>query len=213
MTPIRAAQFEAFADAARRVAAYGLLRCSSGNLSWRVDEQRMLVTATRLWMERTTPDDVVVCRIADCTSLNGLTPSIEARFHAGALRERPEMNVVLHYQSPCATAIACGPWDGLDFNVLPEMPYYIGPVGDVPFLLPGSEELAQAVVGALKTHDLALMRNHGQVVLGRSFDDAIQKALFFELVCEILVHRGGHVEPLPAGAVAQLSASDRGRAV
>jgi len=36
-----------FIQACHEAAARGLLRCSSGNLSWRLDAERMLVTRTR----------------------------------------------------------------------------------------------------------------------------------------------------------------------
>lgn len=39
----------------------------------------------------------------------------------------------------------------------------------------------------MKTHNLIVLQNHGQVVVGKSFDDVIQKALFFELACGIII--------------------------
>ena len=81
-------QIAEFVEAARRVGAYGLVRCSSGNLSWRIDGERMLVTASKAWMAELTPEQVVVCRLADCEPLNDRRPSIETRFHAAILRER-----------------------------------------------------------------------------------------------------------------------------
>ncbi len=83
------------------------MRCSSGNLSLRFGEDRLLATATRSWLERITPADVALCRISDGERLGGARPTVEIGFHAGILRERPEMNVVLHFQTPCATALAC----------------------------------------------------------------------------------------------------------
>jgi ribulose-5-phosphate 4-epimerase/fuculose-1-phosphate aldolase len=43
------------------------------------------------------------------------------------------------------------------------------------------------VTESMKTHDLVVLQNHGQVVVGKSFDDVIQKALFFELACGIIM--------------------------
>ena len=56
-------------------------------------------------------------------------------------------------------------------------------------LTPSSKELAEKVVSAVQTHDLVILQNHGQVVLGEDFDDAIQKAGFFELACQILMRQ------------------------
>ena len=184
--------------------ARGLLRCSSGNLSWRVGDGRMLVTRTRSWLGRLTADDVAVCAVEDGFSLNGVQPTVEVRFHAGILRNRPDVNVVLHYQSPCATALACRKRSRVNFDVIPEIPFYIGPVGRVPYLPPGSAELADAVVAAMATHDLALMANHGQVTVAGDVDHALQNAAFFELACEIVLGLGHQAKPLSPRAVQRL---------
>ncbi|MFW6162390.1 MAG: class II aldolase/adducin family protein [Planctomycetota bacterium] len=201
---VDAGHIEAFIAAARRVAACGLVRCSSGNLSWRVDDERMLVTASQAWMADLAPRQVAVCRVADAEPLSACRPSVESRFHAGVLRRREEMRAVLHCQSPAATAIACCEPAGADFNVIVEVPFYIGPVATVPYLPPGSEELADAIVGAMAEHDMALLAHHGQVTVGRTLSDAIQRAAFFELACDILLRAGDRVRSLPPEAVAAL---------
>lgn len=201
---------QALVAAAKRVAAHGLVRCCSGNLSWRVDEEHVLVTGTRTWMADLSVDQVAVCRLADGAVLNDPRPSSEAGFHLGVLRARADVRVVLHHQSPCATTIACCEPSPLSYDLIPEIPFYIGPIGEVPYLPPGSQELADAVIAAMDNHDLVQLRNHGQVVVGRDFDDVIQKACFFELACEILLHGGDRVRPMSGDGVAQLRRAAQG---
>ena len=176
-----------FVAAAHSAAAHGLLQCSSGNMSWRINDEVAVVTASRSWLERLTKDDVVICRTADGEVLNNKTPSAESRFHLGILRSRKDVNVILHFQSPYATAITCSSKRDYNFFVLPEIPFYIGAIGWVDFFMPGSEELAMATIEAAKRHTIVLLQNHGQVVIGKDFDDAIQNACFFELACRILL--------------------------
>lgn len=190
--------------AAHKVAAYGLVRCSSGNLSLRLDENRMLVTGTQTWMADITAHQIAECRLEDGAQLGAVRPSVESRFHAGILRTRKDMNVVLHFQSPNATTLACCNPTRIDFNVILEIPYYIGPVATVDFLAPGSPDLAQAVVEQMKGHDMLILRNHGQVTVGKDFNDAIQKAAFFELACGIILNGGKEVEAMSHDAVADL---------
>ena len=209
MKPSTRQQIERFVAACHEAAERGLLRCSSGNLSFRAEGGTMLVTRTRSWLGRLTADDVAVCSLEDGTSLNGVIPTVEARFHAGILRARPDVNAVLHYQSPHATALACQRRRAPTFNVIPEIPFYIGPVGRVPYLPPGSAELADAVVAVLSSHDLAVMENHGQVTAAVDFDHAVQNAEFFELACQIIVESGPDLTPLPAEAVRELLAQRR----
>jgi ribulose-5-phosphate 4-epimerase/fuculose-1-phosphate aldolase len=214
MKTISRKQQSAFVSACHAAAERGLLRCSSGNLSWRVGDGRMLVTRTRSWLGRLAADDIAVCAIADGASLNGVRPTVEVRFHAGILRARPDVNVVLHYQSPCATALACQKRKPADYNMIPEVPFYIGPVGQVPYLPPGSPELADSVTEVMAKHDLAVMANHGQVTVARDFEHAIQNADFFELACQIILSSGKSARPLSARAVRQLYAAraQQGRA-
>ena len=197
---------QAFVEACRELDRRGLLRCSSGNMSWRLDEGRMLTSRTRSWLGRLTPEDVAVCVIADGASLNGVQPTVEARFHAGILRRRPEVNAVLHYQAPFSTLLACQDPADVNYDVIPEIPFYIGPIGRVPFLMPGTEALADAVVSEMAAHDLVQMANHGQVAVAADFAHALQNAEFFELACRIIVELGGRVRLLPEEAVQALAA-------
>lgn len=204
MNPASEKHLDEFVAACHRAASFGLVRCSSGNLSWRVNEDYMLITATRSWMADIAREQVVVCRISDGAVLNEKKPSAENGFHFGILRERSDVNVVLHFQSPFATAIACSGRDQKDFFVIPEIPYYIGPVAVVPYVNPGSIDLAKEVISAMKEHDLAILKNHGQVTVGKSFNDVIQKASFFELACEIIFHAGDQIQCLSQDAITYL---------
>jgi ribulose-5-phosphate 4-epimerase/fuculose-1-phosphate aldolase len=184
------ATLDRFTAAARRVAGHGLVLGASGNLSARAPGGRLLITATGSWKGNLTRAEIAVCRIADAAALNGIKPSKEIGFHAGILRERPEINFVLHCNSPWATAIACRRPPVASFYVIPEIPYYIGPVPTIPYLDPGSKRLAQAVITAMRAHELVILRNHGQVVVGRDLDEVISRALYFEMACQIILAAG-----------------------
>ena len=145
MTDIPKNLVHEFIEACHDTAARQLVRCSSGNMSLRLDSDRMLITTSRSWMVNMSADDVSVCRISDGTALDEKKPSVEIGFHAGVLRARPEVNVVLHFQTPCATALASRDTDNVNYFVIPEVPFYIGPVARVPYSQPGSEDLAGAV--------------------------------------------------------------------
>ena len=118
---------------------------------------------------------------------------MEAGFHLGTMRKRPEVGCVLHFQSPCATVVACMKDKPKDFNVTLEGPLYVGrEIPVVPFLPPGSDELAAAVVEALADHDIVLMSNHGQAACGKDFRDTLRRAVFFEMACRIIVLSRGN---------------------
>jgi len=117
---------------------------------------------------------------------------------------------VLHFQSPYATALACGNPLKWNYNVIIEVPVYIGIPAAVDYFPPGSPELAQAVIEEMKNPQtqLAFMKNHGLVAVGVDFNDVIQKAVFFELACQILL-TNPNARPLPQEAADALRRSSK----
>ncbi|MCM1292260.1 MAG: class II aldolase/adducin family protein [Bacteroides sp.] len=190
-------QIQQFVAQARRVGDAGLTICSSGNLSWRIDNDEVLLSGTGSWVPELTADRVSVCRLSTGEILNGVKPSMESVFHMGVMRRRPDVNVVLHFQSPYATAVACMKDRPGNFNFTAEMALHVGDeIPMIPYFRPGSPELAQHVVDALTDHNSAMLLKHGQVVCGSSFDQAFERAMFFEMGCRIAVLNGANVNPL-----------------
>lgn len=199
----------AFIQAAHQCARSNLLQCSSGNLSLRLDDNLAALSASRSWLGELTPEQVCLCDIPTGRCLNDRTPTVESAFHLGILRARPDVNCVLHFQSPYATALACTEHpEQIDFNILPEIPYYIGAPAVVEFLLPGSTELAQATIDAMKNAHLAILKNHGLVTAGRDTREALQRAAFFELACKTLL-TAPHPACLNPSAVKTLKQSSK----
>ncbi|PIE31863.1 aldolase [candidate division KSB3 bacterium] len=203
--PISKTLQENFISAAREVAQEQLVSCGSGNLSCRIDREQMLITTSGSWMSDISDDTIALCRIADGQSLNDKKPSVEIGFHRRIVQQRQDIDVVLHFQSPYATILACRNTPTQNFCIIPEIPRYIGPVATVPYINPGSDELAQAVAAAMLEHDMAMLQNHGQVTVGKNFREALQRAIFFELACKILVYSGEQAQTLPKDGIEYLA--------
>lgn len=195
---------EQYLAMAHRVGDAGLTICSSGNLSWRVGDEA-LVSGTGSWVPSLQREKVALCRVATGEVLNGVKPSMESGFHLGVLRERPDVDVVLHFQSPYATAVACMTNIPANFNVTAEIPCHVGSeIPVIPYFRPGSPELAEHVKEALRTHNSCLLRKHGQVVCGKDFDEVFERAMFFEMACRIIVQSGGRYEVLTPAEIEDL---------
>ncbi len=176
-----------FVEMSHKVGAAGLTQCSSGNLSWRIGDEA-LAPGTGSWVPDLKECQVAQCKVADGEVLNGIRPSMESVFHLGIMRERPDVNVVLHFQSPYATTIACMEEIPTNFCLTAEIPVYLGKeVPNIPYLRPGSPELAEKVIEVMKDHNICILRKHGQVVCGKDFNEAFQRAVFFEMVCRFIV--------------------------
>lgn len=195
---------EQFIAQAHRVGDAGLTLCSSGNLSWRIGENA-LVSGTGSWVPTLSKEKVAVCKIETGEVLNGVRPSMESGFHLGIFRERPDVNVVLHFQSCNATAVACMKQVPADFNVTAEIPCHVGSeIPVIPYFRPGSPELASHVIQAMKNHNSALLQKHGQVVCGKNFDEVFERATFFEMACRIIVLSGGEYQTLSKAEIEDL---------
>ena len=195
---------EQFIAQAHRVGDAGLTLCSSGNLSWRIGENA-LVSGTGSWVPTLSKEKVAVCKIETGEVLNGVRPSMESGFHLGIFRERPDVNVVLHFQSCYATAVACMKQVPADFNVTAEIPCHVGSeIPVIPYFRPGSPELASHVTQAMKNHNSALLQKHGQVVCGKNFDEVFERATFFEMACRIIVLSGGEYQTLSKAEIEDL---------
>jgi len=195
---------KAFIEAAHKLGSHQLLLCSSGNMSWRIDNDIMLISQTGSWLQTLTKDQICISRLSDGMLLNSVKPSMDSGFHFGIMRERKEVKVILHFQSLYATTLACLPDPPTNFNVINEIPNHIGPIAMLPYISPGSPEIGKKVTDVMKYHDLVVLRNHGQVVVGSSFDDVIQKALFFELACGIIMRSNDTAVRLTPEQIAEM---------
>lgn len=193
-----------FVEYARKVGQAGLTVCSSGNLSVRVGEE-VMISGTGSWVPELRPEQVSVCLLATGEVLNGVKPSMESVFHLGVMRGREDVGCVLHFQSPYATAVACREERPSDFNFTAECPIHVGrEIPMIPYFRPGSPELASHVVEAMKDHDSVMLLKHGQVVCGKDFAQAFERAMFFEMACRIAVMNGCNVDPLTSSEIADL---------
>ncbi len=198
-------QIDEFIHQAHRVGAAGLTVCSSGNISWRLPSGEVLLSGTGSWVPELTADRVSVVSLADGTILNGVKPSMESVFHLGVMRARPDVGVVLHFQSPYATAVACMANRPDNFNFTAEMALHVGEeIPMIPYFRPGSPQLAEQVIAAMTNHNSIMLLKHGQVVCGADFDQAFERAMFFEMGCRIAVLNGSNVDPLTRSQIVDL---------
>ncbi|MFH1119190.1 MAG: class II aldolase/adducin family protein [Bacteroidota bacterium] len=189
-------KLDSFIHWARESGKLGLVCCSSGNLSHRIDDDTMLISSTGSWLPELTADQVSLMAISLDEIHNAVKPSGEFRLHREIYRTRGDIDTILHFQSPSATTLACMDIRP-DYNVIIEVPVYIGNVAYLPFLQPGSEELAKEAGVMMAEASLLQMANHGQVVCGKGFRDTIQKAVFFELACSIILK--SNFKAIPVG--------------
>ncbi len=171
--------------AGHELLAAGLIVRTWGNISCRVNDKQFVITPSGMAYDVLTPDDIVLVNIADLSYEGDVKPSSEKGIHASCYELRPNINFVIHTHQKNASVVSTL---GLDINnINGEDAEILGT--DVPcasYGLPGQPKLRQGVIGALErsTSKAAIMKHHGAVCLGESYEDAFNVANALERVCE-----------------------------
>lgn len=134
-------------------------------------------------------------------------PSSEIRLHLRLYRLCPEVQAVVHAHPLTATAFAtCG--ENLPVEHLPEAVVVLGPVALVPFGMPGTEALPDALEPFAREHSTFLLANHGAVATGNTIFDAVHRMETLERVAQImlLTRQIGVPQTLPPQDLAALRA-------
>lgn len=170
------------------------LRCAKEGARPYIEE--VLITPSGLGYERLTAQDIVELDM-EGNVLKGIhLPSSEAKLHLAIYKDCPEAKAIIHTHSIYASALAA---------MGKPVPAYIedivqiigGRVNCAEYALPGTEELANNAVKALRGRKAALLANHGAVCWGKTLDDALVVAEVLEKACQIAIicmQCGGGIE-------------------
>ncbi|KSV81883.1 aldolase [Sinorhizobium sp. Sb3] len=152
----------------------GLTSGSTGNISVRLSDNRMLMTPTNASLGMLEPERLSLFS-AEGVHVGGDKPTKEAFLHECMYCGGKARSAVVHLHSTYSVAASILR-DVDERDVLPPLTaYYVMRVGTlplVPYYPPGDEALAAAVGAAAEKHHAILMANHGPVVAGKTLEDA-----------------------------------------
>jgi L-fuculose-phosphate aldolase len=184
---------DALIAAGRRLGARGLISAGEGNLSIRLDAERLLVTPTGRRKDELTPDDLVIVRLGHegpFTSRSGNRPTSDLAIHLAVHAARPELGAVAHAHLPASMALTLA-GEVPDPIALPETAYHLPRLPYLPFGEMGSQELADRIATALsddrdgseRPPSAVLLERHGAVAVGGDPTEAVNRLELVEVLC------------------------------
>jgi L-ribulose-5-phosphate 4-epimerase len=184
----------------------GLLTATGGNISALAnDGETLWITPSQMYKGGLTEADLVHVK-PDGTVLEGTrAPSVEYQMHAAAYRVRPGATGAVHTHAPIATAFGiCNQ----SFPPINTDAVFLRDTVTVPWYMPGSKELADAVAVALEKSRGAILQNHGLMTVGPNLRKAMVRAMMIEETAKIVLYCkqfGGTVSVLPPEWVDRLA--------
>jgi L-fuculose-phosphate aldolase len=163
-------------EVGRRLWTRSYVASNDGNISVRVDAERLLMTPASVSKGFMTADMMVVTDLEGrlLSGAQGRKPSSEIQMHLVVYRERPDVGAVVHAHPPLSTGFAVAGIP-LDRAVLAEVVTTLGSIPIAEYGTPSTQELADAVAPFVRMHDGLLLANHGALALGRDLFAAYYK--------------------------------------
>src|SRR5919107_2123946 len=161
-------------EVGRRMYARGYTASNDGNISVRLDGERLLMTPKSVCKGFMDPAMMCITDLDGKKLAGDRDPSSEMQMHLEVYRHRPDVAAVVHAHPPVATAFAVAGIP-LDRAVLAEVITTLGSVPIAEYATPSTKELPEAVRRYIKAHDGMLLANHGALTLGADLFGAYYK--------------------------------------
>lgn len=190
---------KAIVDTGRRLYERGMLAGTEGNISVRLDNDRIVLTPSGMAKGRLSPEDVVIVDINGKRLQGNNRASSELLMHLFVYKSRPEIAACVHSHPPYATAFAVAGIPLVE-DILPEMVLFIGGIPMTVYAPPGTDAVSKALEPHVETSNAFLLRNHGLLTIGRDLDEAYHRHEMVEHYARIvfLARRLGNVQAIPS---------------
>ncbi len=168
----------------------------NGNISARLDDDTILLTATGSCLAMLTPEQLLRLKV-DGTMIDEGKVSTEKLLHTEIYRNYPEAAAVIHTHTIYTNAYFLH-HERLSPRIF-ESRIYLGEITAVRQNTPAVTDAAP-VIEALRTNNVAVLRNHGVVAMGKSHFDcflliqALEEAAHIEALSRLYHGQGGQAE-------------------
>ncbi|HEY8551531.1 MAG TPA: class II aldolase/adducin family protein [Vicinamibacterales bacterium] len=158
----------------RRLWTRGFVASNDGNISVRLDGERILTTPKGVSKGFMTPEMMVITDMSGRKLAGEREPSSELKMHLAVYELRPDARAVVHAHPPLATGFAVA---GIPLTraVLAEVICTLGSIPIADYATPSTQELPDAIRKYIKAHDGLLLANHGALTVGTDLYNAYYK--------------------------------------
>lgn len=186
----------------------GWVAANDGNVSIRLDEDRILCTPTGISKGMVKVDDLIICDFAGNKVNGDRERTSEIAMHCTIYSLRPDIRSVVHAHPPVATGFATA-GRALDKALLPEVIIQLGAVPLAAYGLPGTPALSEGMRPFIPHYDALLLENHGCTSYGPDVWQAYFRMEIVEHFARItfVAEMLGGARPLPREEVEKLFAS------
>lgn len=165
----------------------GLVAAHDGNISVRLENDRILCTSSGVSKGFMDPSSLVLVDYEGQPVAGNQLPSSELKMHLEIYKCRPDVDAVVHAHPPHGTAYALK-GIGLPHGVMPEIDMLLGETPVVPYLTPGTQEFALAVADAAKAGaNVLVLQRHGITTVGEDLISAWFRMESMDHCCKILM--------------------------
>jgi L-fuculose-phosphate aldolase len=175
----------------------GFVAATDGNLSVRLDAERILVTPTCASKGRMKPSDMVIVDMLGSRLSGRRAVTSELGMHLLIYRLRSDVKAIVHAHPPTATGFAAAGM-ALTEPLVSEVVMGLGAIPLARYGTPGTSELAQSLEPYVPNYDAILMSNHGVVAYGETLEQAYMRMETVEHFAKIalVTHLLGRQKPL-----------------
>lgn len=194
-------------EVGRLLAANGLVAGYAGNLSMRIDSQRVLTTPTGRPKGLLSPSELVLVDVSTGEPLanQAARPSSEVKMHVAIYQANPRVDAIVHAHPKVTSAIALQP-QSPNYCITAEGAATLGPIVRIPYLKPGQWPLARACAKGAGYSQVLVLQHHGAVTTGKTLMDAFALMDSLEHVSQIylVAMQYNHIPSLSKKEVHQL---------
>jgi L-fuculose-phosphate aldolase len=162
----------------------GWIAANDGNLTVRLDSERILATPAGVCKGRMRPEDLIVCDIAGNKISGSGERTTEMAMHVAVYNARPDVQAVVHAHPPISTGFAVA-GRALNLGLMPELIVSMGSVPLAEYGLPGTPALVDGMLPYVPKFNAILLANHGAVCYGESVGQAYARMETLEHLARI----------------------------